>query len=217
MFIGHYSASFVAKAIAPRAPLWLLLAAAQLVDILWGIFILTGLESASLDPSLASNPLVLHDMPYTHSLVASVAWAVIAFLIAWKALGLAANEALAVAAVVGSHWFLDLIVHRPDLPLLAGPPKLGLALWNYPLVAYALEVSLLIVTVWLCVKAIPIRTDRRGVWYGFAIALVAIQTMTSFGPISPTLNTMVVSALLLYLIIPFAGRWVERRQRRANY
>ena len=217
MFIGHYSASFVAKAIAPQVPLWLLLAAAQLVDIVWGILILVGVEHASLDPSLASNSLVLHDMPYTHSLVATLAWSVIAFLMAWKAIRLAAREALAVAAVVASHWFLDLIVHRPDLPLLTGAPKLGLGLWNFPQLAYGLEVSLLLVTLWLCVKAIPIRNDRRSVWYGFAAALVAIQTMTSFGPIPATLSAMVASALALYLIIPFVGRWVERHQRRANY
>ena len=217
MFIGHYSASFVAKAIAPQVPLWLLLAAAQLVDIVWGILILVGVEHASLDPSLASNSLVLHDMPYTHSLVATLTWSVIAFLMAWKALRLAMGEALAVAAVVASHWFLDLIVHRPDLPLLTGASKLGLGLWNFPQLAYGLEVSLLLVTLWLCVKAIPIRNDRRSVWYGFAAALVAIQTMTSFGPIPPTLSAMVAAALALYLIIPFAGRWVERHQRRANY
>ena len=217
MFIGHYSASFVAKAVAPQVPLWLLLAAAQLVDIFWGVFILAGVEHASLDPSLASNPLVLHDMPYTHSLVATVAWSVIAFLIAWKAIGLAVREAFVVAAVVASHWFLDLIVHRPDLPILFGAPKLGLGLWNYPLLAYGLEVLLLIVTVWLCLKAIPIRTDHRRVWYGFAVVLLAIQTMTSFGPIPPPITAMVASALALYVIIPFAGRWVERRYRPANY
>ena len=217
MFIGHYSASFVAKAITPQVPLWLLLAAAQLVDIVWAIFILTGVEHASLAPSLASNPLVLHDMPYTHSLVATLAWSVIAFLMAWKAIGLAAGEALAVAAVVASHWFLDLIVHRPDLPLLTGAPKFGFGLWNFPQLAYGLEVSLLFVTLWLCLKAIPIRNDRRGVWYGFAAVLVAIQTMTSFGPIPPKLSAMVAAALALYLIIPFVGRWVERHQRRANY
>ena len=142
MFIGHYIASFVAKAITPQVPLWLLLGAAQLVDIVWGIFILTGVEHASLDPRLASNPLVLHDMPYTHSLVATLAWSVIAFLMAWKAIRLAAREALAVAAVVASHWFLDLIVHRPDLPLLTGAPKFGFGLWNFPQLAYGLEVSL---------------------------------------------------------------------------
>ncbi len=217
MFIGHYSASFVAKAIAPQVPLWLLLAAAQWVDIVWGIFILTGLEHASLDPSLASNPFVLHDMPYSHSLVATLAWSAIAFLTAWKALRLAMGEALAVAAVVASHWFFDLIVHRPDLPLLTGAPKFGFGLWNFPQLAHGLEVLLLLVTLWLCVKAIPIRNDRRGVWYGLAAVLVAIQTMTSFGPIPSTLSAMVVSALVLYLIVPFAGHWVERHQRRANY
>ena len=212
----HYT-SFVAKAITPQVPLWLLLAAAQLVDIVWGILILAGVEHASLDPSLASNPLVLHDMPYTHSLVATLAWSVIAFLMVWKAIRLAAGEALAVAAVVASHWFLDLIVHRPDLPLLTGAPKLGFGLWNFPQLAYGLEVSLLLVTLWLCVKAIPIRNDRRGVWYGFAAVLVAIQTMASFGLIPATLSAMVAAALALYLIIPFVGRWVERHQRRANY
>ncbi len=217
MFIGHYSASFVAKAVAPEAPLWLLLIAAQFVDILWGIFVLVGIEHATLDATLSSNPLVLHDMPYTHSLVATAVWSLIAYLVAKKAIGLTSREAFVVAAVVASHWFLDLIVHRPDLPLLVDAPKLGLGLWNYPLPAYGLEISLLIVAVWLCVKAIPIRTDRRGVWYGFAIALLAIQTMTSFGAIPPTISAMVASALALYVIIPFAGRWVERRQRRANY
>lgn len=217
MFIGHYSASFVAKAIAPEAPLWLLLIAAQFVDIVWGIFVLAGVEHATLDATLSSNPLVLHHIPYTHSLVATGVWSLIAYLIANKAVGLTSREALAVAAVVASHWFLDLIVHRPDLPLLVDAPKLGLGLWNYPLVAYALEGLLLIVAVWLCVKAIPIRTDRRAVWYGFAIALLAIQTMMSFGPVPPTIPVMVASALALYAIIPFAGRWVERRQRRANY
>ncbi len=217
MFIGHYSASFVAKAIAPQAPLWLMLAAAQLVDIAWGILVLTGVEHARLDLSLASNPLVLYDMPYTHSLAASVAWSVLAYVVARKAIGLAAGEAFVVAAVVASHWFLDLIVHRPDLPLLASAPKLGLGLWDYPLLAYALEGLLLIVAVWLCLKAIPIRTDRRAVWYGFAVALLAIQTLTSFGPIPPTITTMIPAALALYVIIPFAGRWVESRYRPANY
>ena len=121
------------------------------------------------------------------------------------------------AAVVASHWFLDLIVHRPDLPFLTRAPKFGFGLWNFPQLAYGLEVSLVFVTLWLCVKAIPIRTDRRGVWYGFAAVLVAIQTMTSFVPIPPTLSAMVAAALALYLIIPFVGRWVERHQRRANY
>jgi membrane-bound metal-dependent hydrolase YbcI (DUF457 family) len=198
-------------------PLWLLLVAAQLVDIFWGVFIITGIEHASLDGTLASNPLVLQHMPYTHSLVATVVWSVIAMLIAQKAMGLSARDSSVVALVVASHWFLDLIVHRPDLPLLSGEPKLGLGLWNFPHAAYGLEVFLMLVAVWFCVKVIPIRTDRRSVWYGFALVLLIIQTMTSFGPIPSTLTAMVAYVMTIYLVIPFIGRSVERHQRRANY
>ena len=217
MFIGHYSASFVAKAIAPAVPLWLLLVAAQCVDIAWGVLILIGVERATFDATLLSNPLVLQHMPYTHSFVAAIVWSLIAFAIANKAFRFAAGESFVVALVVASHWFLDLIVHRPDLPLLTNAPKLGLGLWNYPLVAYGLEVLLLIIAVWFCVRAMPVRSDRRRFWYGFALLLIIIQTMTSFGPIPPTLTAMVASALALYVLIPYAGRWVERYHRRANY
>jgi hypothetical protein len=217
MFIGHYSASFVAKAIAPSVPLWLLLVAAQLVDIAWGLLILSGVERATLDAALPSNPLVLHHMPYTHSLVATIVWSLIALTIANKAFRFAARESMVIALVVASHWFFDLLVHRPDLPLLVNAPKLGFGLWNYQAIAYGLEILLLLLSVWFCARAMPVRADRRHIWYGFALVLAVIQTMTSFGPTPPTLTAMVASALLLYCIIPYAGRWVERRQRRANY
>jgi membrane-bound metal-dependent hydrolase YbcI (DUF457 family) len=217
MFIGHYSTSFVAKAIAPTVPLWLLLVSAQLVDIGWGLLILGGVERAALDTTLPSNPLVLQHMPFTHSLVATIVWSLIAFAIANKAFRFTARDSLIVALVVASHWFLDLIVHRPDLPLLVHEPKLGFGLWNFPSVAYGLEVLLLLFAVWFCVRAMPVRADRRRVWYGFALLLVIIQSMTSFGPIPTTLSAMVVSALALYIIVPYAGRWVEHHQRRANY
>ncbi len=217
MFIGHYSTSFVAKAIAPTVPLWLLLVSAQLVDFGWGLLILGGVERASLDVTLPSNPLLLQHMPFTHSLIATIVWSLVAFAIANKAFRFATRDSLVVALVVASHWFLDLIVHRPDLPLLVHEPKFGFGLWNFPLIAYGVEVFLLLFAVWFCVRAMPVRADRRRVWYGFALLLVIIQTMTSFGPMPPTLNTMVVSALALYIIVPYAGRWVERHQRRANY
>ena len=217
MFIGHYSASFVAKGVAPSVPLWLLLVAAQLVDIAWGLLIFSGVEHATLDATLPSSPLVLQHMPYTHSLVATFVWSLIAFTVAKKAFHFAIRESVAVALVVASHWFFDLLVHRPDLPLLVNAPKLGFGLWNYPALAYGLEISLLLFAVWFCVRAMPVRADRRRVWYGFALVLAVIQTMILIGPKPPTLTAMVAFALLLYVTIPYAGRWVERHQRRANY
>ena len=53
---------------------------------------------------------------------------------AWRA-------SLVVGAAVASHWLLDWVVHRPDLLLWGGSAKHGLALWNFPVVALALELA----------------------------------------------------------------------------
>ena len=59
MFAGHYAAAFAAKAVEPRAPLWTLVAGCQLIDIGWSVFIATGVEHASVDPSLQGSSLML--------------------------------------------------------------------------------------------------------------------------------------------------------------
>jgi hypothetical protein len=211
MFAGHYSASFLAKAVEPRAPLWALLLAAQFVDILWGAFVLTGIEQARLDTTLASNPLDLGYMPYTHSLVGTVVWSAVAFALARRRLGLGSSAAFAVAATVASHWLLDWVVHRPDLTLGFTGRKLGLAIWNHPNAAYSLEVALVIGSVWLCVRACGIggRESRR--WLGIAAALVALQTAQSFGPLPTSLASMIGSALVVYLAVPWLGSRVDVR------
>jgi hypothetical protein len=211
MFAGHYSAAFLAKAAEPRAPLWTLLLASQLVDIAWGMFVLSGIEQARLDASLPSNPLDLVRMPYTHSLVASLAWSALAFVIARRWLGLGAAAALAVAATVASHWVLDWVVHRPDLTLGFGGRKLGLALWNHPTAAYLLEVGVIVGSVWLCVRSCGItgRDTRR--WIGLAAALLVLQTALAFGPLPTSLVSMIVSAQVVYLAVPWLGSRVDKR------
>jgi hypothetical protein len=210
MFAGHYAASFVAKAAEPLAPLWALLLAAQFVDILWGVFVLTGIEQARLDPSLPSNPLDLYHMPYTHSLVATLVWAAVAFALARRWLGLASSAALAVAATVMSHWFLDWVVHRPDLTLAFAGTKLGLAIWNHPIAAFSLEVALVVGSVWLCVRACGIAGRELRRWLGLAAVLVGLQTAQSFGPLPTSLTSMIGSALVVYLAVPWLGSRVDK-------
>lgn len=211
MFAGHYSAAFCAKAAEPRAPLWLLLVAAQFVDLLWGPLVLLGLEDARLDASLPSNPLDLVYMPYTHSLVGTFVWSAVAFAIVRSRLGLAVSVALAVAATVASHWFLDWVVHRPDLSLGIGGGKLGLSIWNYPIAAYLLEVSLVAGSVWLCVRSCGITGAQTRPWIGLAVVLVGMQTAQSFGPPPTSLASMIATALLVYLLVPWIGARVDRR------
>jgi membrane-bound metal-dependent hydrolase YbcI (DUF457 family) len=146
MFVGHYAAAFAAKAAEPKAPLWALVAGAQLIDIAWGVLIISGAEHGRIDPSLPGNSLVLEHMPYTHSLPAVIAWAALAALFSKYVLRLSGRVALVIAAVVASHWFLDLLVHRPDLELFPNGPKVGLALWNLAVPEQAVEIGLLAIT-----------------------------------------------------------------------
>jgi len=151
MLAGHYSAAFLAKALEPRLPLWILAIAVQLVDVLWALFVLVGIEHLRVDPSLPSNPLDLYHMPYTHSLLGALAWAALAAaaVFAWRREWLAS---LVVAGAVASHWLLDWVVHRPDLLLWSGSAKHGLALWNFPVVGIAVESSLLVASAWLLLR-----------------------------------------------------------------
>jgi len=132
MFVGHYAAAFAAKAVEPRAPLWSYMAAAQLVDIGWSSLVMAGVEHLRLDPSLPGSALVLYDMPWTHSLPGALVWSVAGGLLAMVLLKLPARAAAMVGAVVFSHWLGDLWVHRPDLALWVGGPKVGFALWDHP-------------------------------------------------------------------------------------
>lgn len=128
MFVGHYAAAFAAKAIEPKAPMWTLAAAAQLVDIGWSAFIIAGVERASVDPALPGSTLVLEHMPWTHSLPMALAWGVGAALLVKLVLRLPIWASAVVGLTVFSHWLLDLLVHRPDLELWIGGDKVGFGL-----------------------------------------------------------------------------------------
>jgi hypothetical protein len=212
VFVGHYSASFLGKAAAPRVPLWAFLVAAQLVDVAWAVFVLVGIERFHLDPGLPSNPLVLDFMPYTHSLLATVGWAALAAAAVWTVPHLrSVTAAVAVALVVCSHWVLDVLVHRPDMTLAGGEPRLGLALWDQPFLAYAVEVGLL---AGAAVLALARRhadvAERRAVVNGVAV-LIALQTFTVLGPVPPDPTAMVLSVLATFVVVAWAAARAERR------
>src|ERR1700693_1304109 len=152
MFVGHYGPSFAAKAIRPAIPLWLAFIAVQLVDVAWAVLVILGIEKVRIVPGItASNPLDLYYMPYTHSLLAAALWSAGAFVAYRRFANRGADGAasLAVALAGFSHWVLDFLVHRPDLPLYDNTAKVGLGLWNVPAVAFGLEAALLFGGMWL--------------------------------------------------------------------
>lgn len=209
MLAGHYSAAFLAKSADPSVPLWALALAVQAVDIVWALFVLAGIEHLRVDPSLASNPLDLYDMPYTHSLLGTLVWAGLAFAISLRWLGRARSAAV-VAAAVASHWLLDWLVHRPDLTLFGVPPKLGLGLWDHPLPALALELALLVGSAWLYVRTKRVSGPARTRVLLFLGALVAVQLALTASP--PAFGPMgiALTALVLFAAVAWGAARVER-------
>src|SRR5205823_11712807 len=128
----------------------------------------------------ASNPLDLYYMPYTHSLLAAILWSAGALLVyRWFARPVAGEKArVVVALAVLSHWILDFLVHRPDLPLYDNTAKVGLGLWNVPAVALGLEALLLFGAMWLYVR----HTEHRTAMLVFGVIMLGIQAYVFFGP-----------------------------------
>lgn len=153
MFIGHTAVGFALKRMAPRASLGLLLAAVNWADILWTVFLLLGLEHARIAPGDTKwSPFDLYDYPWSHSLLALVVWGVALGLVyfAWQK-----EKAGAVAISIGviSHWVLDWVTHRADMPLYPSGPKFGLALWNSIVGTYAVELGIFFAGVWIYARA----------------------------------------------------------------
>ena len=213
MLVGHYAGAFVARSIDRRLPLGAAFLGVQLVDIGWDLTILTGVEHARIVPGLPSNPLDLYDMPYTHGLVATLVWALVAFVAVklTRAFGGSTRVAAAAALAVASHWVLDLVVHRPDLPLLGNAsPKLGFALWNYPIVALAVEIGVLAAAAAWYVHVAG-WTRRRALRIGgFVAALAVIQVVTVVGPLPPTIAAMAGSLLAAYLAFAWVAHRIDR-------
>ena len=211
MLVGHYAGAFVARGLEKRLPLAAAFVAVQFVDVWWDLFIMTGVEHARLVPGLPSNPLDLYFMPYTHSLVATFAWAALVFaaIKLTRAFGGSTRVALAAAGAVASHWFLDLLVHRHDLPLAGdSSPKLGLGLWNTPIVALTLELFVLVIAAAFYVQ----RTKSNVRWVGGFVALLCVvQIGTTYGPLPPTIPAMGASLLAAYVAFSWGAHVVQKR------
>jgi len=208
MFVGHYGISFAAKKAEPAIPLWVLFIAVQLLDVLWAPFVLLGIEKVRIVPGITtSNPLDLYYMPYTHSLLAAIAWSLVAFLVYRAVRPVPSRAAAIVGLAVFSHWVLDFLVHRPDLPLYDNTAKVGLGLWNLPAVALGLEALLLFGAMWLYLR----HTARRTAMLAFGVVMLAIQAYVFFGPPPASDKAAAATALIAYAVFAVVIRALERR------
>lgn len=213
MFIGHFAVALAAKKTVPNVSLATLFAAAQIVDLLWPILLLLGWEHVRIDVgNTAVTPLDFYDYPYTHSLIGAMGWSLLfgfAYYM-WKKLH---REAIVVALVVFSHWLLDLLTHRPDLPLYSNESmKFGLGLWNSIQGTMIVEFGLFAGGVYLYSAATTAR-NKTGKYalIGLVAFLVIMHLGNFFGPPPPSVQMIAVAGNAMWLIVAWAW-WVDRNR-----
>ena len=196
MFVGHYGVSFATKKVDASVPLWVLFLAVQWLDVIWAPLVLLGIEKVRIVPGFtATNPLDLYYMPYTHSLLAALVWSAAAAGAYHLLRRGAARTSLLVGLAVFSHWILDFVVHRPDLPLYDNTAKVGLGLWNHPALALGLEAVLLLGGMAAFLRARP---TRRTAIVTFGVVMLGVHAYVFFGPPPASPTAAASTALAAY-------------------
>jgi hypothetical protein len=215
MFVGHYAASFALARRHPNVSLGWFFLAVQFLDVLWAVFILTGIEKARVVPHFTeASPLELYYMPYTHSLVAAIGWSIlIAAIAVYGAGGRMRAAAVALGLAVFSHFIADLIVHTRDLPLYDSTFKMGFGVWNYAVLTYILEAVLLIGSAYYYLRGVE-RRRTIAVWTYVAVLLV-VNAINIFGSPSGSIQSVAILAEALYLLFALIAVYAGRRPQGA--
>jgi len=214
MYIGHFGLALAAKRAAPEVSLGTLFTATQLVDLIWPVFLIAGIEQVSIEPGITVvTPLNFTYYPFSHSLLAFTVWATLlagAFMLIRRD----QRGALVLWLLVVSHWALDFITHIPDLPLYPGSDThLGLGLWNSLAGTLVLEGLIFImgVAIYLKITRAKDRIGSIGLW-ALVLFLAVTYIMNIFGTPPPD-DPVVIGAVTLSMLLLLAwGWWVDRHR-----
>ena len=214
MFIGHYGLALGAKKLAPKASLGTLLLASQLIDLIWPILLLLGYEEVVISPGITLvTPLDFTRYPYSHSLLACALWAAVFGLI-YLVFKKYRAGALTVTGLVLSHWLLDYLVHRPDLPLLPdSTAKYGVGLWNSYPATLAVEFGIFLLGLFIYRSSTHSR-DRLGryVLLVTVLLIVGIYLGSVYGPPPPDSRSIAYAGLGQWLFV-LLFYWIDRHRR----
>jgi hypothetical protein len=195
----------------------MLAAAALLLDVVLWVLVLLGWESVTIPADFALTHQPRFVFPWSHGLVAAIGWsaaAAAAVLLAASAPGWRRGRAAPiVAAVVFSHWLLDALVHRPELPLAgAASPVVGAALWDHLAVALAVEAALVVAGLALWARASSVPRGRR-LAVGAVVLVVLALTIAGMtvAPAPPSASAMASSSLATIAILCGLLAWLGRR------
>ena len=212
MFLGHYGVALASKRLAPKTSLGSLTFAAQLADLVWPVLLILGIEQVRVVPEAPVNlQLEFVNYPITHSLLSGVLGGLLVGGVTW-ALRRDARAALVMGALVLSHWVLDLFFHVPDLPIWPGGPKVGFSLWTSEPITLVCEFGLFALGIWIYLRTTRAR-DGIGRWafWGYIAFLALGYSATLFGPPPKSVPALAWSALIMWLLVPWAA-WFDRHR-----
>lgn len=212
MFIGHFAVGFAAKRLAPRVSLGTLFLAAQFIDLLWPTLLLLGVERVRIAPGItAFTPLDFEHYPWSHSLFMVFVWGAL-FGAVYYALRRDARASVVLAILVLSHWLLDFLTHRPDLPVWLDGSRVGLGLWNSVPFSLSIEIGLFVCGILLYVRTARAR-DATGRWtlWGLVALLGLIYAGNLFGPPPPSVTAIAWVGHAQWLLVAWAY-WIDRHR-----
>ena len=213
MFLGHFGVALGAKDASPKVSLGTMVLAAQFVDLLWPFFLILGIEHVRIAPgNTVVTPLEFYDYPFTHSLLGALCWSIVLGLV-YFVVRKQTRASVVIALCVFSHWILDLITHRPDLPLgFAGSVYFGLGLWNSVAGTLFAEFVLFIAGAVLYARATEAR-DKIGTYsfVAFVVLLAAVSLLNLFGPPPPNERIIAILGNAGWLFVAWAY-WIDRHR-----
>lgn len=212
MFVGHLAVALGAKRVEPSLPLGAAVAAAFGLDLLWPLLLLAGIEVVQVNAhDTAFTNLAFVSYPWSHSLLMVLGWSLLTAVAGWRLLDSRRSGAI-LGALVASHWVLDVVTHRPDLPLWPGGPVMGLGLWYSIAGTLALEGALLGGGL-LLYSRVTVPRDWRGtaILTGMVGLCAAIWATQPWSPVPPSARAVAWGALILWLLPPWSA-WAERHR-----
>jgi hypothetical protein len=218
VFAGHIGVALAAARSEPRVNVGVYAAAALLLDVLLWLFVLAGRESVVIPANFAETHQTEFVFPYSHGLLAAALWSSLAGLLVWLWLRrkpAPLRAALVVAVVVFSHWLLDALVHRPELPLAgAASRRVGLGLWNTLPVGLGVEAALVL-------AAFITFTSGSGLSRGRSVALGVVTLLVlaftiagmTVAPPPPSAAAMAAGSLGTIVVTCSLLGWLGRGAR----
>jgi membrane-bound metal-dependent hydrolase YbcI (DUF457 family) len=214
MFIGHFGVGLAAKKIDNKPSLGTLFVASQFIDLLWPIFLILGLEKVKIDPgNTAFTPLDFIYYPFSHSFFGVLIWSVL-FGLVYYLIRKNLKSSIVIGSLVMSHWILDLITHRPDLPLLPWSEiKVGLGLWNHVILTLIIELIIFAIGIYLYIRATK-ATNKKGTigLWSLLIFLILVYFMNVFGDPPPSEGPIAYVGLTMWLLVAW-GYWIDKNRK----